>query len=80
MPTRPNKNETMGCDTFEDILDFFQASPSNLPFPDMEINLKDIVGMVEDTSSVFKELTPQSQDLSQTCADPEVALLARAEQ
>ena len=63
MPTRPNKNEIMGCDMFEDILAFFQASPANIHYTDVEMDLKD---NIEDTASNLKELVPQSEDLGKT--------------
>ena len=75
MPTRPNKNEIMGCDIFEDILAFFQASPKNIHFPDVEMDLKDIVGIVEDTRSNLKELVPQSEDLGKTWVNLDSVLL-----
>ena len=56
MPTRPLKNEVMGCEgAFEDILAFFQATPAPSFCTDIEIDriqIKDIV----DTSSAFKDL------------------------
>ena len=58
MPTRPLKNEIMGCEgAFEDILAFFQATPAPSFCTDIEIDkkqIKDIVGI--DSSSSFKEL------------------------
>ena len=65
MPTRPLKNEIMGCEgAFEDILAFFQATPAPSFCTDIEIDkkqIKDIVGI--DTSSSFKDLVLQSQEL-----------------
>ena len=68
MPTRPLKNENMGCEcAFEDILAFFQATPAPSFCTDIEIDrkqIKDIVGI--DTSSSFKDLVLQSQELERS--------------
>jgi len=68
MPTRPLKNEIMGCEgAFEDILAFFQATPAPSFCTDEEIDrkqIKDIVGI--DTSSAFKDLVLQSQELERS--------------
>ena len=68
MPTRPLKNELMGCEgAFEDILAFFQATPAPSFCTDEEIDrkqIKDIVGI--DTSLTFKDLVPQSQELERS--------------
>ena len=43
MPTRPLKNENMGCEgAFEDILAFFQATPAPSFCTDIEIDRKQI--------------------------------------
>jgi hypothetical protein len=43
MPTRPIKNEIMGCEgAFEDILAFFQATPAPSFCTDIEIDRKQI--------------------------------------
>ena len=43
MPTRPLKNENMGCEgAFEDILAFFQATPAPSFCSDIEIDRKQI--------------------------------------
>ena len=65
MPTRPLKNEIMGCEgAFEDILAFFQATPAPSFCTDIEIDKKQIKDIVRiDASSSFKDLVLQSQEL-----------------
>ena len=68
MPTRPLKNEIMGCEgAFEDILAFFQATPAPSFCTDIEIDKKQIKDIVSiDTSSSFKDLVLQSQELERS--------------
>ena len=68
MPTRPLKNENMGCEgAFEDILAFFQATPAPSFCTDIEIDKKQIKDIVSiDTSSSFKDLVLQSQELERS--------------
>ena len=63
----------MGCEgAFEDILAFFQATPapSFCAFTDMDkldkVQIKNIVSINGDTSSTFKEIIPQSQELERS--------------